>query len=144
MARQTTSSTVCQRSLSDLLGTHRVLGIRVSKLLTAIREKIFARRTVRRFLRAHAEVSAARPDLSGRELYREILLHTPQVEKSSVNGILLHAENSVDEWTAPGREGLRFRELVHYFVVSQYIAAGHRGTLISFRKIVDALVPEDI
>ncbi|MDH3991154.1 MAG: hypothetical protein OEV34_18615 [Gammaproteobacteria bacterium] len=113
-------------------------------MFTAIREKIFARRIVRRFLRTHAEVSAARPDLSGKELYKEILLHTPQVEESRVNRILLHAENSVDEWTAPGRKGLRFRELVHYFVVSQYIAAGHRGTHISFREIVNALVPEDI
>ena len=112
--------------------------------MTAIREKIFARRTVRRFMRTHAEVSAARPDLSGRELYKEILLHIPRVEESHADGILLHAENSVDEWTAPGREGLRFRELVHYFVVSQYIAAGHRGTLISFREVINALVPEDI
>lgn len=89
-------------------------------------------------------VSTARPDLSRKALYREILLHTEQVDASSVDGILRRAEDSVDEWTAPNRVGLGFREVAHFFVVSQYLAAGRTGTIVSFRDIVDALIPANI
>jgi len=109
-------------------------------MLLAIRERHFAKRSVRHLLKAHSTVSAARPDLSGRALYREVLLHTQQVDERRADTILREAEDSIDEWTAPGRKELRFREVVHYFVFSQYLATGHKGTIVSLRDIVDALV----
>lgn len=113
-------------------------------MLRVIKERHFAKRSVRQLLNAHSAVSAARPDLSGRALYREVLLRTERVDEMCVDTILREAEDSIDEWTAPGREELRFREVVHYFVFSQYLASGHQGTVISLRDIVDALVPANI
>jgi len=113
-------------------------------MLLAMKERMFARRAVRRLLRAHSKMSDARPDLSGKALYKEILRHTGQVDEVHLDEMLRQAEHSVDEWTAPGRTGLRFREVVHYFVFSKYISAGNRGTIVSLRSIVDTLVPPDI
>ena len=117
---------------------------RYMQFLLAIQEKQFSRRTVKSLLKSHSSVSAQKPDMSGRALYREVLLHTQQVEASFVDQILQQAEDSVDEWTAPGREGLGFREVVHYFVLSQYVSAGHVGTIVSFREVVDSLIPADM
>jgi len=113
-------------------------------ILLAMKERMFARRAVRRLLRAHSTISAARPDLSGKALYKEILLRTGKIDEANVDRILRRVEHSIDEWTAPGRTELQFREVVHYFVFSQYVAAGHRGSVVSFRAIVDALVPPNI
>lgn len=114
------------------------------QFLLAIKEKRFSRRAIKRLLKSHSAVSAQNPDLSGKDLYREVLLHSQQVPPSVVDKILRQAEDSVDEWTAPGREGLGFREVVHFLVLSQYVAAGHVGTIVSFREMVDLLVPADI
>lgn len=110
----------------------------------AIKEKRFVKRAARRLLKSHAVVSASNPGLTGKALYREILLHTRQVDQPQVDQVLRQAEDSVDEWTAPGREGLGFRELVHFVVISQYLTAGNAGTAISFRDIVHLLIPADL
>lgn len=113
-------------------------------MFMAIKERRFAKRLVRRLLNSDSTVSAAKPDLSGKALYREILLHTEQLDATSVDGILRQAEDSVDEWTSPNRNGLGFREVAHFFVVSRYLEAGRTGTVASFRDIVNALIPENI
>ena len=113
-------------------------------IFLAIKERRFAKRVVRLLLKSHSAVSAEKPGLSGEELYREVLLHTQQVDPSRVNEILRQAEDSVDEWTAPGRDGVGFRELVHFFVMSQYLAAGNVGTVVSFGEIVDSLIPANL
>ena len=117
---------------------------RYMQFLLATKEKQFSRRAVKRLLKSHSAVSAQNPDLSGKALYREVLLHSQQVDPSFVDQILRQAEDSVDEWTAFGRETLGFREVVHFFVFSQYVAAGHVGTVVSFREIVDLLIPADM
>lgn len=66
------------------------------------------------------------------------------LREAYVDRILRQAEHSVDEWTAPRRTNLRFREVVHYFVFSQYVAALHKGIVVSLRTIVDALVHPNI
>lgn len=113
-------------------------------MLRAIKERHFAKKAVKRLLKAHSTISTVKPELSGKSLYREILLHAQQVDESRADAILREAEESIDEWTAPGRKELGFREVVHYFVFSQYLATGHRGTVVSLRSIIDALVPADI
>jgi hypothetical protein len=113
-------------------------------MLLAIKEEWFAKRAIKRLLKAHSAVSAEKPSLAGIDLYREILLHTRQVSPQQLDQILEGAEDSVDEWTAPGREGLGFREVVHFFVMSQYQAAGRMGATISFRELVNSLVPADL
>ena len=117
---------------------------RYMQFLLAIREKRFSRRAVNRRLKSHSAVSAQTPDLSGKALYREVLLHNQQINPSYVDQILRQAEESVDERTAPGREGLGFREVAYFFVVSQYVAAGHVGPVVSLRGVVDLLIRADM
>ncbi len=110
-------------------------------IFLTIKERRFAKRVAKRLLKSYSAVSGEQLDLSGKALYREVLLHTQQVEPSRVDQILRQAEDSVDEWTAPGRSGLGFREVVHFFVMLQHNQAGHKGTVVSFGEIVDALIP---
>lgn len=95
-------------------------------------------------MRSYAAVSVEKLELSGKALYREVLLHTQQVEPSHVDQILQQAEDSIDDWTAPGRKGLGFREVVHFFVIAKHIEAGHKGTVVSFGKIVNTLIPANL
>jgi len=113
-------------------------------MFLATREKLFARRAIKRLLKSHSTVSAEKPGLSGEALYREVLLHARQADPAQVDEILRQAEDSVDEWTAPGRNALGFREVVHFVVMLQYKATGHEGAVVSFGKIVNSLIPEEL
>jgi len=110
-------------------------------ILLTIKEKRFAKRVTRCLLRSYAAVSVENLELSGKALYREVLLHTQQVEPARVDEILQQAEDSIDRWTAPGRSALGFREVAHFFVMLKHNEAGHKGTVVSFGKIVDTLIP---
>ncbi len=108
----------------------------------SLRERLFARRVVRRLLKSYAAVHAAKPELSGTALYREVLLHSGAVDATQVDRWLVDAEDSVDEWTAPGRHGLGLREVAHFLVMSRYRDTGKPGATISFGSIVKALIPD--
>ena len=113
-------------------------------LFLSLRERLFARRIVKRLMRSYAAVAESRPELSGTALYREVLLHSRSVEPSQVNRWLIDAEDSVDNWTAPGRDGLGLREVAHFLVMSRYRDEGKPGATISFGAVVNALVPEHL
>ena len=113
-------------------------------MFLAIKEKRFAKRVIKNLLKSHAAVSTENPGLSDKALYKEVLLHTRQVDAPQADEILLQAEDSVDAWTARTSEGMRFRQVVHFFVMSQYLAAGHTGAIVSFREIVYSLIPADL
>jgi hypothetical protein len=113
-------------------------------MFLAFKERRFAKRVAKGLLNSYSAVSGEKLDLSGKALYKEVLLHTQQVEPSRVDQILREAEDSIDEWTAPGRSELGFREVVHFFVMLQHNEAGHKGSVVSFVEIVDALVPANL
>jgi hypothetical protein len=113
-------------------------------LLVSLRERLFARRIVKRLLKSHAAVRADKPQLYGTALYREVLLHSGAVDAIHVNRWLVDAEDSVDEWTAPGRSGLGLREVAHFLVMSRYRDKGKPGATVSFGAIVKALIPENL
>lgn len=112
--------------------------------LQSVRERLFARRIVKRLLKSHAAVRARKPDLSGTALYREVLVHSGAVDPASVGRWLVDAEDSVDEWTAPGRQGLGLREVAHFLVMSRYQDKGKPGAIVSFGAIVNRLIPEHL
>ena len=113
-------------------------------MFLAFKERCFAKRLIKSLIESYSAVSAEKPDLSDKALYREVLLHTQQVDESSVDQMLQQAEDSIDEWTSPGRDKLGFREVVHFFILAQYTTAGHKGTIISLREIVNSLVPANL
>jgi hypothetical protein len=110
----------------------------------AFKEKQFARRIIRRLLKASSVIRAANPGLSGEALYREILLHTELVDSSNVDQVLWQAEDSVDEWTTHADKVLALRQVAHFVVVSQHQAAGHAGSVISFKNIVYKMIPAEL
>lgn len=110
-------------------------------MFLAFKEKRYAKRVIQHLLEKYSAVSAEYPDLSGKELYREILLRTQQVDPIRVDLILQQAEDSIDQWTAGARDGLGFREVAHFFALTQYLATGRKGTVVSFEQIVNSLVP---
>ena len=112
--------------------------------LVSLRERLFARRIARRLLKSHGAVRASKPELTGTALYREVLLHSGFVSPSQVNRWLVDAEDSVDEWTAPGRSELGLREVAHFLVMSRYRDKGRPGARVSFGAIVNALIPENL
>lgn len=119
------------------------MGLRADMLI-AMKEKRFAKRLTRRMLKSHSRISARCPDLSGKALYREILLHTQMVDSSEVDQTLSQAEDSAAEWGALANDGLGFRQVVHFVVTSQHRAAGKEGTVVSFRDIVYSLIPASL
>lgn len=112
-------------------------------MFAAIREKRSAKRLIRRLLKSHAAIIAKDPGLTGDALYRQVLIHSQIVAPSHVDQLLWEAEDSVDEWTTHGQEGLGLRQVAHYVVLSQR-AAGHEGTVASIRSIVYSLIPADM
>ena len=113
-------------------------------MILALKEKRFAKRVIKCLLESYSAVSAENPDLSDKALYREVLLHTQQVEQSHVDQLLQQAEDSIDQWTASGRDRLGFREIAHFFVLTQYLATGHKGTVVSFELVVNSLIPAEL
>lgn len=113
-------------------------------MFAAIREKRFAKRLVRRLLQSHAAVVAENPELASGALYRDVLIHSQIVSPERVDQVLWEAEDSVDEWTTHGQDGLGLRQVAHYVVMSQYREEGHEGTIRSLRNIVYGLIPDNL
>lgn len=113
-------------------------------MFLAFKEKLFAKRVIRRLLESYAAVNAENPGMSGKTLYREVLMHTRDIDPALVDQVLHQAENSIDQWTAGGRDALGFREVAHFFVLSQYQARGHKGTVISLGQIVNSMVKRNL
>ena len=113
-------------------------------MFLAIREKLFAKRVVRQLLKSHSVIRAENPTLTGEPLYKEVLLHTNMVDPTQVDEILSQAEDSIDEWTTHSRTRLGLRQVAHFVALSQYRVAGNIGTVVSFKKIVYSLIPEDL
>jgi len=113
-------------------------------MFSGFKETRFAKGVVKRLLKSHAAIRAENPELIGEALYREVLLHAQLVDTSTVDQVLWEAEDSVDEWTTHTEKELGFRQVAHFVVMSQYRAAGHVGTVVSFKDIVYALIPADL
>ena len=113
-------------------------------MILAIREKRFAKRIAKELLKSHSVVSAARPDLCGTALYREVLLQSQEVDPSRVDQIFAQVEDSVDLWTTSIVKELTFHQIVHFVVMSQYREAGNSGAVVSFRDIVCSMIPADL
>ena len=112
--------------------------------LIEIRETLFVKFLVRQLLRSYAKVCAQQGNLSGKSLYREVLLHSNRVDKTVVDSVLEQAEDSADFWTTGKLNEFGFRQVVHFLVLTLYMENGHQGTNISFREIVYSLIPSDL
>jgi hypothetical protein len=85
------------------------------------RERRFARRIGRELLKLYWIVSASHPNLSGRGLYRTIVISRTRVDSESAEALLDQAEESFAAW--PTRRTLKFRDVVHFIAVSEFLAS---------------------
>jgi len=113
-------------------------------MLSAFKEWLYFRRQVKDLVRSCRKVHAANPDLSGRSLYKEVLLQTTAFDDAEVDQILRRAEGDLDEWMNIEDRTLGFREVVHYHLLTQHLKDGGTGIEVALDDIVRALVPKDL
>ena len=131
----------------DVLTSSGAQGLRWSRRLLPglLLERSFARRSTRALLELHARLHAADPTLEGPALYTAIVRqHVPGADEAVATQLLLQAAESFCGW--PAVRALRFRDLVQYLVIRDYLAA-HResvGTRTNMARLVAALVPAQL
>jgi hypothetical protein len=105
------------------------------------RERRFARRIGRELLKLYWFVSASHPDLRGRDLYRTIVISRAQVDTESAEALLEQAEESFAAW--PTRRALKFRDVVHFIAVSEFLATHGNSSWIrtNMRREVASQIP---
>jgi transposase len=121
---------------------HKVLGA----LLVGWRERQHAARTSRELLELYGRVAAARPGLRKEELYRQVVLaRLGGGTLAAADEILDRATESFATW--PAERPLTFRDVVHYFAVSEYFASTGNvagWTQENMGTVVSKRVPEDL
>ncbi len=118
------------------------------RLLPGIRivaENWFARRAGRELLDLYQRVRREEPSLNGRDLYVRILSHRYKLEAQEAAAIVRRAEESFCDWTS-GRELLRFRDVVQYVVVEEYLRLNPSaiGTHVDIGEAVARTIPANL
>jgi hypothetical protein len=83
------------------------------------RERRFAARTSRQLLKLHRQVAAAHPGAGRQQLYRLIVMARLGATAQVADAVLTRAAESFASW--PVERALRFRDVVHYLAVSDYL-----------------------
>jgi hypothetical protein len=123
------------------LDTGRWLRIPGAQLLA---EKWFAWHTSRALLEWYERVHRDEPQLAGRSLYERVLTRRSDIDIPVAAGILRRAEQSFCDW--PSGRDLRFRDLVQYVVVDEYLRShvATLGTHTNLGRVVARLIPEEL
>lgn len=107
-----------------------------------VSETRFARRQSRELLALYERVLIDEPQLTGKALYAKVVNLRLGGDAQPTQQVLLRAEQSFCEW--PAEHALRFRDLVSYIVVSEYLR-DHRaspGTQTNMVDVVARMVPD--
>jgi transposase-like protein len=109
-------------------------------------ERQHAARTSRELLQLYRKVAAERPGLRREDLYRQVVLaRLGGGTRASADEILDRATESFATW--PAERPLTFRDVVHYFAVSEYLASSKDvadWTQENMGNVVARLIPEDL
>ena len=107
-------------------------------------EKWHAWRATHEMLRWYQRVSGAEPQLTGTTLYQEILVQRFGLDLKVARCVLQRVRRSFCEW--PRRRELRFRDLVNYLVMEEYMQAHSTkiGTYTDMRRMVSRIIPLDL
>jgi hypothetical protein len=102
----------------------------------------YAWRTSHEMLRWYQQVSVEEPQLTGGLLYEEVIARRSGLDIEAASGLLQRARESSCEW--PSQRKLRYRDVVHYVVVDEYMRShlvGFRGTYTNMRRVVASVIP---
>lgn len=110
---------------------------------SSIAETWYAWHVSRRMLKLYQQVRSE-CDLTGKSLYEQVIMRWSRADSRSTAAILRHAEESFCTW--PASHDLRFRNVVHYVVVCEYLQArkGNLGTQTRMGTTVARVVPNDL
>jgi transposase-like protein len=115
-------------------------------LLVGWRERQHAARTSRELLALYRKVAAARPGLRREDLYRQVVMaRLGGGTRAAADEILDRATESFATW--PAERPLTFRDIVHYFAVSDYLSSNNdvaSWTQENMGRVVARLVPDDL
>ena len=107
-----------------------------------VAEMWYAWRTSHEMLRWYQRVSVAEPQLTGGSLYEAVIVRRSGLDIDAASGVLRRARQSFCEW--PGPRKLRYRDVVHYVVVDEYMRShmsDFRGTYTNMRRVVANIIP---
>lgn len=106
-------------------------------------ETWYAWHVSRRMLKLYQQVRSE-CGLTGISLYEQVIMRWSRVDTRATAAILRHAEESFCIW--PASHDLRFRNVVHYVVVREYLQArkGNVGTQTRMGTTVARVVPNDL
>ncbi len=110
---------------------------------STIAETWYAWHVSRRMLKLYQQVRTE-CDLTGTSLYEQVIMRWSQIDIRATAAILRHAEESFCTW--PASHDLRFRNVVHYVVVYEYLQSrkGNLGTQTRMGTTVARVVPDDL
>ena len=97
----------------------------VELVLRPWREQRYALKTSRALLRLYEEARSTDPTLRGRALYLQVVRSHLGEQEKDAEDILNGAEQSYASWPVP--RDLTFRDVVHYIVVTEYLAVKGAG-----------------
>jgi hypothetical protein len=98
-------------------------------------EKRFAKRRSRELLELYQRARGKEPELSGKALYAGVVIQAGYDAKEA-QGVVRRAEQSFCQW--PAEHDLRFRDVVRYMVVTEYLRS-HAGS-VGIQSNVDTVV----
>ena len=114
-------------------------------LFVGLRERRHAAKTSRELLKLYRRVASARPDLKKQELYQSIVMVHAGGTAAAADQVLARAAESFATW--PVERALKFRDVVHYLAVSDYLASNEDGaawTRENLGRIVALWVPASL
>lgn len=113
----------------------------VAEMFLAWRERRFAAGVCRELLRRHAETVRRNPGLLGLPLYRRIVADRHGGSIALADAILDRASQSFAQW--PSSRTVNYRDVVHYLVVLEFIAAnkGARWIHADLKQFISDAIP---
>ena len=123
---------------------HGGLSRLIGSWLLPWRERHHAVRTSRELLALYRAVCAEHPDLTGRDLYKMVVMARNGCDSAAANEVLDCAEESFATW--PVSRDLTFCDVVHYLSVSEFVATheGDRWIHSDIEFVVASQIPHDL
>jgi hypothetical protein len=112
-------------------------------VMRLLSESWFAWQTSHELLDSYKRMHREEPQLIGKTLYEQIVIRRSGLDVNAAAGVLRRAEQSFCEW--PSDRDLKFRDLVRYIVIEEYLRSHAAvGTHTNLGKVVARVIPDDL
>jgi hypothetical protein len=113
-------------------------------ILVSWSERRYARRASLDVLETYRREHAAHPELSGKELYTQVVAAHTGADRQTASRIVRQAGESFADW--PNWRDMTFRDVVSFLVLADYMRSnpGRGGTSTNMRRVVARVIPGDL